>query len=575
MAASNAYFSSTSWAKTNTTKPKSKPKCSLQNPSIPFPKQPNYQTNPPPSPAINPQWNPLQKAASLALDALDSALTSLELSRPLSKTTDPAVQISGNFSPVPEHPVRHNLPVSGEIPLPLRGGVYIRNGANPFHPPPSGHHLFDGDGMLHAVTLSAGAGGAGSASYACRFTETERLRQERSLGRPVFPKPIGQLHGPAGIARLALFYTRSLFQLVDPSNGSGVANAGLVYFNNRLLAMSEDDVPYHVRLTPSGDLHTVGRHTFNNRLTSNMTAHPKIDPVSGELFALSYNVIQKPYLKYFHVSKSGEKSPDVGIPTSDPTMTHDFAITKNFVVIPDQQVVFRLTEMASGGSPVVYDENKVSRFGVLKKYARDASDIKWIDVPNCFCFHLWNAWEEPDSNEVVVIGSCMTPADSIFNESDQGLESVLSEIRLNLKTGKSMRKPILSDTDQVNLEVGMVNRNMLGRKTRFGYLAIAEPWPKVSGFAKVELSTGKIEKYIYGDEKYGGEPMFVPTGESNEQEDEGYVLIFVHDEKNGTSELQIVNAKTMEWEASVKLPSRVPYGFHGTFVKAEELVNQA
>ncbi|CAA0815916.1 9-cis-epoxycarotenoid dioxygenase NCED3-chloroplastic [Striga hermonthica] len=306
-----------------------------------------------------------------------------------------------------------------------------------------------------------------------------------------------------------------------------------------------------------------------------MIAHPKIDPVSGELFSLSYDVIQKPYLKYFHVSKSGEKSPDVEIPTSDPTMMHDFAITENFVVIPDQQVVFRLTEMASGGSPVVYDKRKVSRFGVLGRYARDASDIKWVDVPNCFCFHLWNAWEEPDLDEVVVIGSCMTPADSIFNESDQGLESVLSEIRLNLKTGKSVRKPILSEEDQVNLEAGMVNRNMLGRKTRFGYLAIAEPWPKVSGFAKVDLSMGKIEKYIYGDEKYGGEPMFVPTGKSNEHEDEGYVLIFVHDERNGTSELQIVNAKTMEWEASVKLPSRVPYGFHGTFIKAEDLANQA
>ncbi|GAB4829365.1 9-cis-epoxycarotenoid dioxygenase nced1, chloroplastic [Ancistrocladus abbreviatus] len=171
--------------------------------------------------------------------------------------------------------------------------------------------------------------------------------------------------------------------------------------------------------------------------------------------------------------------------------------------------------------------------------------------------------EEPESDEVVVIGSCMTPADSIFNECEENLKSILSEIRLNLKTGKSIRRPIMdiADKGQVNLEAGMVNRNLLGRKTRYAYLAIAEPWPRVSGFAKVDLVTGETEKFIYGDEKYGGEPFFLPRNDSN-SEDDGYIMAFVHDEKAWKSELVIVNAKSLELEASVKLPSRVPYGFH-------------
>ncbi|KAF7144899.1 hypothetical protein RHSIM_Rhsim04G0033800 [Rhododendron simsii] len=560
-------------------KPNKKPNinCSLHSSLLHFPKQsPTYQADiplPPPSSSSFSdnacKWNFIQKAAATALDAVESALLSREREHPLPKTADPAVQIAGNFAPVPEQPVKHNLPVAGRIPECI-SGVYVRNGANPLHDPVSGHHLFDGDGMLHAVKFQDGA-----ASYSCRFTETQRLVQERAMGRPVFPKSIGELHGHSGVARLLLFYARGLFGIVDHNHGTGVANAGVVYFNDRLLAMSEDDLPYHVKITSNGDLKTVGRYNFDDQLDSTMIAHPKLDPVSGELFSLSYDVIKKPYLKYFRFSPNGEKSVDVEIPLNEATMMHDFAITERLVVIPDQQVVFKLQEMIRGGSPVMYDEEKVSRFGILDKYSTDGSEIKWVEAPGCFCFHLWNAWEEPEHDEVVVIGSCMTPPDSIFNESDEGLQSVLSEIRLNLKTGKSTRKPILSDSEQVNLEAGMVNRNRLGRKTQFAYLAIAEPWPKVSGFAKVDLSTGEVKKYIYGEEKYGGEPLFLPRDPNSEIEDDGYILAFVHDEKAWESELQIVNAMTLELEASIKLPSRVPYGFHGTFINSSDLAEQA
>lgn len=516
----------------------------------------------------------------MALDFIEEGVKSQERLHPLPKTADPDVQIAGNFSPVPEQPVKKSLPVTGKIPNHING-VYLRNGANPLFQPTSGHHLFDGDGMIYAVKFDSG-----SASYACRFTETNRLVQERAIGKPVFPKPIGELHGHSGIAKLLLFYARGLIGLIDHTGGIGVANAGLVYFNDRLLAMSEDDLPYHVRVTCDGDLKTVGRYNFDGQLKSTMIAHPKLDPVSGELFALSYDVIKKPYLKYFRFSPDGKKSDDVAIDLGKPTMVHDFAITENFVVVPDHQVVFKMSEMISGGSPVVYDKEKVSRFGVFDKYAKNGDGIKWIEVPDCFCFHLWNAWEEPGSgsesgpgsdDEVVVIGSCMTPPDSIFNECNEELKSVLTEIRLNLKTGKSTRRQIISPEDDVNLEAGMVNKTLLGRKTQFAYLAIAEPWPKVSGFAKVDLSTGETKKYIYGGEKYGGEPLFLPRNPDSGagKEDDGHILAFVHDEKTWQSELQIVNAMTLELEATVRLPARVPYGFHGTFINAAELETQA
>ncbi|KAM0910520.1 hypothetical protein ACQ4PT_014102 [Festuca glaucescens] len=475
--------------------------------------------------------NPFQRLAAAALDAVEDGLIAglLERAHPLPRTADPAVQIAGNYAPVGELPPAgpEDLPVvSGRVPACL-DGVYVRNGANPLHAPRGGHHLFDGDGMLHAVRLGDGR----AESYACRFTETARLRQERDIGRPVFPKAIGELHGHSGLARLALFGARSLCGVVDASQGIGVANAGLVYHDGRLLAMSEDDLPYHVRVTPDGDLETVGRYDFHGQLEGAMIAHPKLDPATGELFALSYNVVSKPYLKYFYFTADGRKSPDVEIPVDAPTMIHDFAITENYAVVPDQQIVFKLQEMVLGGSPVVYDKNKTARFGVLPKRA----------------------------------------------EREESFQSVLSEIRLDPRTGTSSRRAVLREADQVNLEAGMVNRQLLGRKTRYAYLAMAEPWPKVSGFAKVDLEDGTVEKFTYGEGRYGGEPCFVPRADGSGAEDDGHVLCFVHDESRGgtSSELLVVNAGDMRAEAAVKLPGRVPYGFHGTFISATELQRQA
>lgn len=503
----------------------------------------------------------------------ESIVRKMEKKQKLNRMVDPAVQLEGNFAPVPECPVQHGVEVVGTIPSSIEG-VYVRNGGNPLFPPTSGHHFFDGDGMIHAVTLAAG----NRASYACRFTRTNRLVGEAALGKPVFPKPIGELHGHVGLARLALFQARSLIGLVNAARGIGVANVALVYFNGRLLAMSEDDLPYNVRITPDGDLQTIGRYDFDGQLKDSMIAHPKIDPITGDLYTLSYNVLSKPHLKFFKFDTWGNKSREVAISLQQPTMIHDFAMTESHVIIPDHQVIFKLSEMIRDGSPVIYNPNKVSRFGVMPKDATHESMIQWIDVPNCFCYHMGNAWEEYNENGdkiIVVINSCITPADSLYLGGDEPLRSELSEVRLNLKTGGSTRRVIVSG---INLEAGQVNKQLLGKKTRYIYLAIAEPWPKCSGIAKVDLATGNVTKYLYGDQKFGGEPCFVPRkvgDEDEDEEDEGFLMSFVRDEERETSEFVILKASTMEQVALVKIPTRVPYGFHGTFVSSQDLAKQS
>jgi 9-cis-epoxycarotenoid dioxygenase len=74
----------------------------------------------------------------------------------------------------------------------------------------------------------------------------------------------------------------------NPANGIGLANTSLAFFGNRLYALGESDLPYSVRLTSNGDIHTLGRHDFDGQLFMSMTAHPKVDPETGEAFSYVY-----------------------------------------------------------------------------------------------------------------------------------------------------------------------------------------------------------------------------------------------------------------------------------------------
>jgi carotenoid cleavage dioxygenase-like enzyme len=216
------------------------------------------------------------------------------------------------------------------------------------------------------------------------------------------------LIGQQGLAFLALFQLRLALGVLDLSNGFGTANTALTYHNGKLLALSESDKPYLVQMHDDGDLETIGRYDYDQKLNHAFTAHPKIDPDTGEMFTFGYQADAHPYVTYRVISKDGVIGDPVSITPSGPIMMHDFAITKNYAIFMDCPLYFSPKDMVrKNRDPFAFDETKPTRFGVLPRYAKNESQIRWFEFSTCVIFHNANAWEEED--EVVMI-SCRSPS---------------------------------------------------------------------------------------------------------------------------------------------------------------------
>jgi len=68
--------------------------------------------------------------------------------------------------------------------------------------------------------------------------------------------------------------------------------------------------------------------------------------------------------------------------------------------------------------------------------------------------------------------------------------------------------------------------------------------------------------------KFTGEPIFAPKTNAN-REDDGYLLVVVYDAEKNSSSLAIMDARNIEKGpvAEIKLPARLPYGLHGSWVQ--------
>eukprot|EP00249_Psilotum_nudum_P015146 c25188_g1_i1 orf=415-2046(-) len=524
---------------------------------------------------VNP--SPKDGIAARIIDVIEKAVVWM-----LYDSSVPLHFLSGNFAPAPaETEPQFDLPVIGTLPSCLNG-EFVRVGPNPKFRPVANYHWFDGDGMVHGLRIKDG-----KATYVSRYVQTSRLKQEEYYGAAKFLK-IGDLKGIFGLLTAQIMFCRSKFGVLDVSQGFGTGNTALVYHDGKLLALNEGDKPYALRVLEDGDLQTVGLLDYEKRLTHPFTAHPKVDPMTGELFTFGYQS-EPPYCTYHVVSKDGTMGDPVIITVSGPVVMHDFAITENYAIFMDLPLSLHPKEIIKG-TIMKFDTSKKARFGILPRYAKNESQIQWFELPTCYIFHNANAWEEGDE---IVLYSCRLPDLDLdlvagpVKENIQNYQNELYELRFDLKTGLASQKQLSVSA----VDFPRINEKYLGRRQQFVYGTILEETTKVKGVAKFDLwAEPKLEGkqeieiggnvkgvFFFGPGKYGSEAIFVPrTSGVDETEDDGYLICFVHDENSGKSEVAIYDAKTMAPEpvGVVLLASRVPYGFHAIFVSEEQLQSQ-
>ena len=194
------------------------------------------------------------------------------------------------------------------------------------------------------------------------------------------------LHGIHLEKGRALSYRNRWVQTAALQGNGGMtanrANTSLLHHHGRSLALYEVSIPHEFN---AADLTTVGEYDFGGSLTGPVTAHPKVDPITGELFT-GYNPMGD-YLTYSVLSQDGTpKSQPIDIP--NPVMMHDFQITEKYAVY-DLPIVFDLAQLDSGFP--FSEAGAGARLGIMPH--GHASEVEWFDIDPCFVFHTFNAFE--------------------------------------------------------------------------------------------------------------------------------------------------------------------------------------
>ncbi|KAG6546179.1 hypothetical protein Mapa_012214 [Marchantia paleacea] len=533
------------------------------------------------------------------LSAYQLAMTSI-VDQLFLPSDEPVPFIKGNFAPVDEIVDKVRIHVlEGHVPQDFPPGCFIRNGPNPkfgayqnLDSPILGgttyYNWFEGEGMLHATYFEKD----GSIWYKNKYVETDSFKMEKELGRKVYLPTMDEKSTPGLRFNRMINLIRYGTPQRNPGNTSVFQHAGHV------VAAAEGAKAYEINLS---DLSTKGEYNCNGQWNRRFFGpHPKVHPDTGEMVVFGFDII-KPYYVLGVLSGDGKKFTNkVDLGMDRLVLMHDIGITEGHIVLYDFPVIMDLGSMlVNGGSIVSFDPTKYSRFGVVP-LTGDSKSIKWFDVDTACISHHCNSYQ--DGDEIVVHGLCTqlieivaVPArfdklewysrgmtldtENYFETKDPSVDGVLyehlHEWRLNLRTGAVVERNITKN--KFPLELPKINDKVNGKKYKYVYACSEDleaskaiGYPMFKSLVKVNVSqTGDHLAQFHdpGENTYCSEPSFVARPGSL-REDDGWIVTYVHNESTNISDMIIVDAQRFEEKpvARIRLPQRVPYGFHGTYI---------
>jgi carotenoid cleavage dioxygenase len=459
--------------------------------------------------------------------------------------------------------------VAGQIPGDIDGAFY-RVGGEFFYPP-----LFPDDAPLSADGyISMFRIKNGRVDFRGRWIETERLKRLREAGR--------QLYG----------YYRNPFTddpaVRDPAHPERrtVANTAPVVHGGKLFALKEDGLPH--RIDPN-TLETFGPWDFDGGWKSQtFTAHPKLDPVSGDMIAYGNEAdgLASDALWIYRIGGDGAVKQEVRTRVPYVSVMHDMALTQKHMIFPFAGYVTSPERLANGQIHWGWDNSKPSCIGVLPRDG-EARDMRWFEGPLRCMMHTFNAHDEGD--KVVLYAPFYDGNFFPFFPNVDGspfrpelARAFVRKITLDMSSRSGGWTEEILWPMAVS-DLGKVDPRVLSLETRYLYTSFSDPdapfdaarmpaGPRgQNSYARFDLHTGELQKYFAGPTHRLQEVTFVPR--KNGSEGEGYLIGVASNYAEARSELVIADAQRMaEGDiARVIMPFKLSGQVHGVWASAGEL----
>ena len=453
--------------------------------------------------------------------------------------------------------------IEGEIPPELEGTLY-RNGPGLLEINGQAiRHPFDGDGMISAIRFTQGR-----AHYCNRFVRTQGYIEEQKAGKILYRGVFGT-QKPGGW--LANFLDLRI---------KNIANTQVIYWAGKLLALWEAAQPY--RLDPN-TLETLGIDDLDGILKPGdaFAAHVRIDPnCGGQPCLVNFSI--KPMLSttitIYEISTAGKLLRKHAYSIPGFAFIHDFAITPNYCIFFQNPVKFNpipfVFGLSGAGESINFESGKPTKIIVIpRNFDRKTGGVKVFETPSGFVFHHGNAYEE--ENQIIIDSICYESLPQVrpnedYRETDFTLldPGELWRFSLNLTSGTVERNRIESRC----CEFPTLHPNFVGRPYRYLYLGAAhspEGNAPLQAILKVDLNSNQRQLWSAAPKGFVSEPVFVPRPNAI-AEDDGWLLTVVYDSQYHRSDIVILDGRDLTQGALARLHLKhhIPYGLHGSFVKA-------